>query len=98
MVFGWVYLASILVRVRWQRSGQRFLTRRLERTVRQSGTVEWRKWTAEDDEDDDEDGYVSVSCYIFFEEWWSGKPAGISTWIYDKLSQQAYDVLVHYLQ
>ena len=43
--------------------------------------------------DDDEDGYVFVSCYIFFEEWWSGKPAGISTWIDDKLSQQAYGVL-----
>ena len=74
-------------------AGNALLIEKARSSVRQSGTGEWRKWTAEDDEDDDEDGYVFVSCYIFFEEWWSGKPAGISTWIYDKLSQQAYDAL-----
>ena len=79
-------------------AGNALLIEKAGSSVRQSGTGEWRKWTAEDDEDDDEDGYAFVSCYNFFEEWWSGKPAGILTWIYDKLSQQAYDALVYYLK
>ena len=67
-------------------------------SVRQSSTGEWRKSTEEDDEDEVEDEYVFVPCDTFFEEWWNGKPAGISTRIYDKLSQQGYDALVNYLQ
>ena len=67
-------------------------------SVRKSGTGDWRKATDDDDEDEIEDEYVFVSCDTFFEEWWNGKPAGMSTRLYNKLSQQAYDALVDYMQ
>ena len=79
-------------------AGIELLITKARSSVRQSSTGEWRKWNAEDDEDDNEDGYVFISCDSFFATHWKERPAGMSRRVYDKLSQQAYDALVHYLQ
>ena len=98
----WFWLSVLMQATRFVYDGKEasnsLLIEKARSSVRQSSIGDWRKWTEEDDEDDDEDGYVFVPCDTFFDEWWNGKPAGMSTRLYSKLSQQAYDALVNYLQ